>query len=74
MPVELEGTGVLTYNVDDDYDRGEDLIRRKSPIPLEIRALHDGLGTRDPAAGGHGRAVGGVEHIDGHIVIAVAGD
>jgi 3-phenylpropionate/trans-cinnamate dioxygenase ferredoxin reductase component len=26
--------GVLTYNVDDDYDRGEDLIRRKSPIPL----------------------------------------
>lgn len=26
--------GVLTYNVDDDYHRGEDLIRRKSPIPL----------------------------------------
>jgi 3-phenylpropionate/trans-cinnamate dioxygenase ferredoxin reductase component len=26
--------GVLTHNVDDDYDRGEDLIRRKSPIPL----------------------------------------
>jgi hypothetical protein len=26
--------GVLTYNVDDDNDRGEDLIRRKSPIPL----------------------------------------
>jgi 3-phenylpropionate/trans-cinnamate dioxygenase ferredoxin reductase component len=25
--------GVLTYDVDDDYDRGEDLIRRKSPIP-----------------------------------------
>jgi 3-phenylpropionate/trans-cinnamate dioxygenase ferredoxin reductase subunit len=26
--------GVLTYNVDDDYDRGEAFIRRKSPIPL----------------------------------------
>jgi NADPH-dependent 2,4-dienoyl-CoA reductase/sulfur reductase-like enzyme len=26
--------GVLTYNVDDDYDRGEDLIRRHAPIPL----------------------------------------
>jgi hypothetical protein len=25
---------VLTFNVDDGYDRGEDLIRRKSPIPL----------------------------------------
>jgi hypothetical protein len=25
---------VLTFNVDDDYDRSEDLIRRKSPIPL----------------------------------------
>jgi 3-phenylpropionate/trans-cinnamate dioxygenase ferredoxin reductase component len=26
--------GVLTYNADDDYDRGEEFIRRKSPIPL----------------------------------------
>jgi 3-phenylpropionate/trans-cinnamate dioxygenase ferredoxin reductase component len=26
--------GVLTYNVDDDYDRGEELIRRKRPIPV----------------------------------------
>ena len=26
--------GVLTNNVDDDYDRGEDLIRRHAPIPL----------------------------------------
>jgi 3-phenylpropionate/trans-cinnamate dioxygenase ferredoxin reductase subunit len=25
--------GVLTYNADDDYDRGEDLIRRRAPIP-----------------------------------------
>lgn len=25
--------GVLTYNADDDYDRGEDLIRRRRPIP-----------------------------------------
>jgi len=25
---------VLTFNVDDGYDRGEDLIRRKSLIPL----------------------------------------
>ena len=24
--------GVLTYNADDDYDRGEDLIRRRCPI------------------------------------------
>jgi NADPH-dependent 2,4-dienoyl-CoA reductase/sulfur reductase-like enzyme len=32
---EADGTtvGVLTYNADDDYDRGEGLIRRKSPIP-----------------------------------------
>ena len=26
--------GVLAYNSDDDYDRGEGLIRRKGPIPL----------------------------------------
>jgi 3-phenylpropionate/trans-cinnamate dioxygenase ferredoxin reductase component len=25
--------GVLTYNADDDYDRGEELIRRRQPIP-----------------------------------------
>jgi 3-phenylpropionate/trans-cinnamate dioxygenase ferredoxin reductase component len=25
--------GVLTYNADDDYERGEDLIRRRAPIP-----------------------------------------
>ena len=25
--------GVLTYNVDDDNDRGEDLIRRKAQFP-----------------------------------------
>jgi 3-phenylpropionate/trans-cinnamate dioxygenase ferredoxin reductase component len=25
--------GVLTYNADDDYDRGEDLIRHRAPIP-----------------------------------------
>jgi 3-phenylpropionate/trans-cinnamate dioxygenase ferredoxin reductase component len=25
--------GVLTHNADDDYDRGEDLIRRRAPIP-----------------------------------------
>jgi 3-phenylpropionate/trans-cinnamate dioxygenase ferredoxin reductase component len=26
--------GVLTLNADEDYDRGEELIRRKSPVPL----------------------------------------
>jgi 3-phenylpropionate/trans-cinnamate dioxygenase ferredoxin reductase subunit len=26
--------GVLTYNADDDYDRGEDLMRRRSPVPM----------------------------------------
>jgi NADPH-dependent 2,4-dienoyl-CoA reductase/sulfur reductase-like enzyme len=26
--------GVLTLNADEDYDRGEELIRRKNPIPL----------------------------------------
>jgi 3-phenylpropionate/trans-cinnamate dioxygenase ferredoxin reductase component len=26
--------GVLTSNADEDYDRGEELIKRKSPIPL----------------------------------------
>jgi 3-phenylpropionate/trans-cinnamate dioxygenase ferredoxin reductase subunit len=32
---ESEGAavGVLTYNADDDYDRGEDLIRHRRPIP-----------------------------------------
>jgi hypothetical protein len=24
---------VLTFNADDDYDRGEDLIRRRRPVP-----------------------------------------
>jgi len=32
---ECAGTtvGVLTHNADDDYDRGEDLIRRRAPVP-----------------------------------------
>lgn len=25
--------GVLTHNADDDYDRGEELIRRRAPVP-----------------------------------------
>ena len=26
--------GVLTHNADDDYDRGEDLIRARRPAPV----------------------------------------
>jgi 3-phenylpropionate/trans-cinnamate dioxygenase ferredoxin reductase subunit len=29
-----QAVGVLTYDADDDYDRGEELIRRQQPIPL----------------------------------------
>jgi len=31
---ERAAVGVLTLNADEDYDRGEELIQRKSPIPL----------------------------------------